>query len=78
MTDHKTGRAPSGATIIVAVAAAVCLLPTTALAYVDPVSGSVLFQVIVAGLLGALLTVRQWWSRAVALFKGIFSRRKAS
>ena len=31
--------------------------------YIDPQAGSILFQVIVAGFLGAAFTVKRWWGR---------------
>ena len=31
--------------------------------YVDPQAGSILFQVAVAGVLGAAFSVKRWWSR---------------
>jgi hypothetical protein len=51
----------------------VMLFPRTAYAYVDPTSGSLVFQIIVAGVLGAALTVRQWWSKATSLVRGVQS-----
>jgi hypothetical protein len=31
--------------------------------YVDPQAGSILFQVVVAGVLGAAFTMKRWWYR---------------
>ncbi len=45
------------------------ILPRHAL-YLDPGSGSILFQVLIAGLLAAGVFVRTQWSR----IKGLFSR----
>jgi hypothetical protein len=39
------------------------LAPGRVHAYVDPSTGSILLQVLVAGALGAAFTVRQWWGR---------------
>jgi hypothetical protein len=39
------------------------LAPRSAHAYVDPSTGSILLQVLIAGALGAAFTVRQWWAR---------------
>ncbi len=39
------------------------LLPDSAFAYVDPGTGSYIFQLLLAGLLGALYLLRQYWSR---------------
>lgn len=50
------------------------IAPPAVLAYIDPMSGSVVFQVVVAGILGALLTVRRWWANAVRLVRGLVAR----
>jgi hypothetical protein len=42
--------------------------------YVDPQAGSILFQVIVAGLLGAAFTVRRWWSQVSGAAQALFAR----
>jgi hypothetical protein len=39
------------------------LAPGRAHAYVDPSTGSIVIQVLVAGALGAAFTVKQWWGR---------------
>ncbi len=39
------------------------LVPGRAYAYVDPATGSIVIQVLVAGALGAAFTVKQWWGR---------------
>jgi hypothetical protein len=33
--------------------------------YIDPQAGSIIFQVIVAGLLGAVFTLKRWWGYVV-------------
>ena len=38
-------------------------------AYLDPVSGSTLFQLAVAGLFSVLATVRLYWSRIRSMFR---------
>jgi len=48
------------------------LLALPAQAYLDPGTGSVIFQVIVGGLLGAAFAIKTFWRRIV----GFFSRRK--
>ena len=48
--------------------------PPPAHAYIDPLSGSIVFQVIIAGALGALLTVRRWWASVVRLVRGLLAR----
>ena len=50
---------------------AVVFLPTArAYAYLDPTSGSFILQIIVAGVLGALVSIRIFWTQISArLFK---------
>jgi hypothetical protein len=38
------------------------LLPSPAVAYIDPISGSILLQILAAGVLGAVLTVKRFWN----------------
>jgi hypothetical protein len=38
--------------------------------YLDPGSGSVLIQIIIATILGGLIAIRVFWSRLIARFKG--------
>jgi len=42
--------------------------------YVDPQAGSILFQVIVAGLLGAAFTVKRWWAQVTGALSALFAR----
>ena len=39
-------------------------------AYLDPGTGSYIIQIVIAGLLGAALSVRLFWHRIVGLFTG--------
>ena len=48
--------------------------PPAAHAYIDPLSGSIFFQVVVAGVLGALLTIRRWWGNVVRLVRALLAR----
>jgi hypothetical protein len=48
--------------------------PPAAHAYIDPLSGSIVFQVLVAGVLGALLTIRRWWGSLVRLVRALLAR----
>jgi hypothetical protein len=50
------------------------LVPGTAHAYVDPSTGSILLQVLVAGVLGAAFTVRQWWGRLATAVRQLRDR----
>ena len=48
---------------------AVVLLPEGKVyAYLDPGSGSLIIQILVAGFLGALVTFRVFWQRIIGLF----------
>ena len=48
-----------------------CLLfPPPTYAYIDPGTGSYIIQVVIAGLLGALVSLRIYWARIKAYFKG--------
>jgi hypothetical protein len=50
----------------------VCVWSVDVLAYLDPGSGSLIFQTIVATLAGVAYGVRVYWSR----LQGFFSRRR--
>jgi hypothetical protein len=50
------------------------LAPEAAHAYVDPSTGSILIQVLVAGALGAAFTVKQWWGRVAAAARQLRDR----
>jgi hypothetical protein len=60
--------------MVLAVLVASLAAPRPVAAYVDPVSGSVAFQMIVAGFLGALFTIKMWWSKAMGLIRSLASR----
>lgn len=45
------------------------LAPSTALAYLDPGSSSLLFQVAAAALFTLLFVVKTWWARIRAFFR---------
>ncbi|MBN2226945.1 MAG: hypothetical protein JW763_06240 [candidate division Zixibacteria bacterium] len=42
----------------------------TAQAYIDPSSGSYFLQILLAGLLGALFTLKIYWRKIKAFFSG--------
>lgn len=46
------------------------LFPPPTYAYIDPGTGSYILQVVIAGLLGALVSLRIYWARIKAFFKG--------
>lgn len=47
----------------------IILLPNCSFAYLDPGTGSVILQVIAAGVLGALFTIKTYWHKIVAIFR---------
>lgn len=55
-----------------AAAALMLLFPLYQFAYLDPGTGSYLFQILLAGLLGAGMAVRIFWGR----IKSFFSKKK--
>jgi hypothetical protein len=50
------------------------LMPPRAHAYVDPSTGSIIIQVLVAGVLGAAFTVKQWWGRVAGAARQLRDR----
>ena len=51
----------SGAGLIALALGTVCVTPSDAWAYVDPGTGSYLFQLAAAGLLAGMYTLRKYW-----------------
>ncbi len=60
--------------LVVAIAGAVALAPSSAHAYIDPGTGSMILQGIIAGVVGGLVVIKIYWQR----IKAIFSRRDPS
>ena len=59
-----------------AAAALVCLLlPRLARAFLDPGTGSYLFQLLIAGLLGGVFVLKLFWARIRGWCRGLFSKR---
>ena len=48
---------------------ALLLIPTTAHAYLDPGAGSLLLQVLLAGIAGLSVVIKLYWRRFLALFR---------
>lgn len=48
--------------------------PQTAHAYIDPGTGSVIVQAIIAGVVGALFTIKLYWRRLVSFCSGLFRK----
>ncbi len=45
----------------------ISVVSTAPLAYLDPGTGSLVLQMVLAGALGGLYVARQWWSRLLAV-----------
>lgn len=52
------------------------LFPGDAHAYLNPGTGSFIFQLVIAALLGGLLTLKIYWNRFRGFFKDLFSGRR--
>jgi hypothetical protein len=67
-------RAPGPLRVLTILLAISLAAPQRAHAYIDPASGSIVFQVLVAGVLGALLTMRRWWANIFRMARALLSR----
>jgi hypothetical protein len=56
----------------------VLLLTCSAEAYIDPGTGSYVFQLLIAGLLGAAFTAKIFWRRIAAFLTGVIKRSNSS
>lgn len=50
--------------------------PSQAHAYLDPGSGSYIFQLLLAALVGALFAIRIYWGRIKSFFRKLFSEER--
>lgn len=50
------------------------LFPPNAFAYIDPGTGSFIIQMIIAGAMGALFTVKMYWKKISSYMKRMFSK----
>jgi hypothetical protein len=48
--------------------------PSPAYAYIDPMSGSIIFQALAAGLLTAMLVLRRFWYRVTDVCRRVWHR----
>lgn len=53
------------------------IFPKQAYAYLDPGANSYLFQISIASLLGAILTVKLFFKKIVKFLRNLFTHRKA-
>ncbi len=52
------------------------VFPSQAYAYLDPGSASLFFQMLIAGLLGALFSIKLFWRKIPDFFSKLFLRDK--
>ena len=52
------------------------IFPRSAHAYLDPGTGSYIFQIVIAGLLGAAFAVKVFWIKIKSFLAGVFSKQK--
>jgi hypothetical protein len=64
----RHGRA-SAVAGLVSLSVALCLLPAEASAYIDPGTGSYVFQTVVAALITAGFLLRTFWQRSIGFFR---------
>ena len=50
-------------------------IPRDAFAYLDPGTGSYIFQLLIAGLLGAAFAIKVFWIRIKNFFAGLLSKK---
>lgn len=65
-TPPASGPAPRVGPVVVL---PVLVLVRATLAYIDPGSGSFIFQMVIGGLLAIAVTVRAFWGRIVSVFR---------
>jgi len=59
-------------TLLVAALLVPSLMPLPAYAYLDPGTGSVILQVVIAAVLGALFTLKLYWNRLRGWLRSLF------
>ena len=47
-----------------------------AYAYLDPGTGSYIFQLFIAGVIGGLFAVKLFWAKIVLFFKRVFTKKQ--
>jgi len=52
------------------------LVSQDATAYLDPGTGSLIFQVLIASLLGLVIYLKAWWSRILSYIRGLISKKR--
>lgn len=62
--------------IFIAIAILVIASANDASAYLDPGTGSYALQIVIAGIVSALFTIKMFWRRLVDYFSGLFKGKK--
>lgn len=52
-------------------------IPTSAYAYLDPGTGSVILQLLVAGFLGTIFTLKMWWRSTLSFLGRLFGKNES-
>ena len=53
----------------------ILMFPQTTHAYLDPGTGSYLFQIILAAFVGAAFTIKIYWTKVKTFFVNLFSKK---
>lgn len=61
-------------TILLVVMMLYLFFPPFAYAYLDPGTGSYIFQLLLAGIVGLLFVIKAYWAKIKLLFARVFSR----
>jgi len=64
--------------VLVGLVTCVFLFPASAHAYLDPGTGSYIFQLVLAGIVGALFSITLFWRRIKLFFKNLSAKRNAN
>lgn len=51
------------------------MFPQVSYAYLDPGTGSYIFQIILAAFIGAAFTIKIYWTKVKTFFVNLFSKR---
>jgi hypothetical protein len=65
---------PSRRFLLVSATVATVAVSSDAYAYLDPGTGSMILQAVVAGALGSAFAIKMFWQRIVGFFKGRMNR----
>jgi len=63
-------------TVLVAMAISIIVWSGDAYAYLDPGTGSYVLQIVIAGIVSALFTIKMCWRRVVDFFSNLFKGKK--